>query len=170
MIKFIGPSSIFDIASPFYSLVQFAATRSGYEGVKRYNADNEYLTVYDVDLVQSKFDLDTLDSWVLSGGEIHGYPVYIKMSGAKYTGNVPEGIVNRSSVDDQGQAYTRTWAEWRDATHRSRQMADGSWVVPGNSWGYELPASQIKILNDAAGYTVLLASEYKALLVAEEGE
>lgn len=163
MINFFGPKALFDDASAFYPLIQFAATRAGYRGVERRPGGNESLRIDDIKLVQEKFTLPTLNSWLIAGGEIYGLPFFFQMSQTTYDGDVKDGIDNR--LTEGGSV--RKWNEWKDASHQHRQLSDNTWVVPGNSWGMELPASQVKLLFIDTDYTVLTRAQYKAILAAE---
>lgn len=165
MIRFRGPAELFDTASSFYDLVVYASTREGFVGVKKVAGGVEELNINDIDLAQRKFSLALLNSWLLAGGEILGYPIFIQMSEATYDTSVPEGLNFR--VNDTGGV--RTWRQWRGTLHEHRQLSDNTWIVPGNSWGEELPGTQAKIVAQTAGLTVLRKFEYQAILAAEPG-
>ena len=101
------------------------------------------------------------------GFSVEGAPVYIKMSPATYAGDVPQGISNRSYFDEEGTEFVRTWAEWKDGSHEHITAADDDMIVPGNSFGVELPSSDLFILM-MGGYTLLLGAEVNAFFPEAE--
>jgi len=92
------------------------------------------------------------------GFKVEGAPIYIKMSPARYAGQVPQGISNRSYFDETGTNIVRKWSEWKDAAHEHMTASDGDKIVPGNSFGEELPSDSLLALM-LGGYTMFLGSE-----------
>lgn len=97
------------------------------------------------------------------GFTVDGAPVFLKMDEATYTGDVPEGVGNRTDADD----VVRTWEQWHDANHSHLDAANGDTIVPGNSWGVELTSGELLILLQA-GYTFLMPHEVSAILPEPE--
>lgn len=103
-----------------------------------------------------------------NGFTVEGAPVYIKMDTTKYATNVPEGISNRTYLNDAEETVIRTWAEWKDATHNHMTADDGDKIVPGNSFAKELTSAELLILAADSDYTLYLGHEVRALLPAGE--
>jgi len=147
--------------TPFKDLIEEASWRGA--TVTR-SGDDGTLTVTDA----QDLDIPTYMAIVTAGLNVAGLPVWIKMSPATYTGDVPTGIPNRSYDDGQGNTVTRKWSEWKDSTHEHMDAADGDKIVPGNSWGSELTGSEAKVLYDLVDYELLTSVTLPSELPAPE--
>jgi len=102
------------------------------------------------------------------GYVVSGLPVWIRMSAETYSGEVPAGLPNRDIVDDEGSATgVRAWSQWHDATHSHRQLSDGDWIVPGNSWGRALTLDELEPLRINSAYMLLATQAVRAVYAAE---
>lgn len=91
------------------------------------------------------------------GLSVSGWPAFIKMSPATYSGSVPSYV----PVADESSRPV-LWSDWKDSTHNHLDATDGDKIVPGNSLdGTELDGSVIADLvsQGSSEYTVLSSSE-----------
>lgn len=101
---------------------------------------------------------------VSKGCKVYNFPAWFKVDPAD---EVPEGIPNRTYVDDADETVVKTWEQWCDDSHREQfltERADGFHycaTVQNNAY---MEWSEVL----AIGLTVVDTIEYKAILA--EGE
>lgn len=95
-------------------------------------------------LTQSILNVDLAKQIVSIGGEVYGMPVFFKMKKDYATTTpVPSEFPNSTKNIDDVQTNVN-WYDWHDSTHTVNEYDNNGIievVVPGNSFGEELPAS-----------------------------
>lgn len=83
---------------------------------------------------------------VALGGDIEGFPVFFKMAkDYAETTDVPSTMPNSIITSEDGTTTPVKWINWHDSTHQITEYDDNGViyvVIPGNSFGEELPASK----------------------------
>jgi len=143
--------------TPFKDLIHEAVWR----GVKVDNVNGDgKLVVEDI----SNLNLASYLGIASSGLVIDGYPVYIKMSSQTYASNVPDYLPEAVSLNDDLNVVNLTWANWKSPNHEHLKLDSGEYVVPGNSWGYELNSVDVIKLSNNKDYSIISREDFINLL------
>jgi len=96
------------------------------------------------------------------GFTIHNWPCFLSLASNLYNSEVPAGIPDRATTDDEGVETVKTWAQWGSSTHFD--LTDGT---KGFQLAYNHTACtnvDVAVLSGLEGYELLSKAEFIALL------
>lgn len=123
---------------------------------------------FEIDHNDSAVTLALVLGWVAAGGTLTGLPTYFSFTDTAYARNVPDGVPNDMTSNDNDGEVKRTWAQWHDSTHSHLRIGNLTYV-PSNSFGTELDGDNIAQLHALSGVNAMLTADYVALLPSDGG-
>lgn len=127
--------------------------------------------IIETTVVRAALSLDDMFEMVVDGGAIKYVPTFMVLLSSMLDDPIPEGLPNRSYIDDNDNEVIRTWRTWRDDAHLIRYSLDGSLASFGlNGFGEDLTIAEVKIINDLADSDIqlLLPTAYNELMETSE--
>ena len=125
--------------------------------------DNMIYTVQD-----SELSLAEVQGITALGGLVENYPIFAEMTATAYAKDVPVGIPNRSTTDQDGNVTILKWNQWGGPAHTD--LTNGKKGVPLSTGTRYLTSDEWQIVGALTGVTLLDAEVYKALLPVPDEE
>jgi hypothetical protein len=137
-------------------LIQTATTRQCF--VKRISGDQSCLEFSDASLLPLAVFLGS----VPDGFTIHNWPCFLSLASNLYNSDVPAGIPDRTTTDDEGVETVKTWAQWGSSAHVD--LTDGTKGIPLVYNNTACTNVEAVVLSGLEGYELLSQAEYIALM------
>lgn len=158
-MKIIGPHTLYmhESFKPFTDLIVLSDSK------RTWNNGVVTSKITDTSLA----DVATVIAWCSAGGEVENFPCFIRMTDTAYAKDVPEGIPERSYVNEAEETVIRKWSEWGSNEHNKWDTFNYFGAVYSQT---ALTGSELTVIYDLPGVTLLTAAQYNAARPEESVE
>jgi hypothetical protein len=155
MPKSLHLSVATDPTNPLFGLLVYATSA----GITFDTAGDDSVSERITDLTVLR--LGTVLGIVAMGGQVSGFPAWVKIPSENINDPVPTYMPNREHTREDGVSVIRTWVDWHDEYHVNTTDDDGALFVQSNGFDEPLSGTVLAQLH-SEGFTVLDTVAYLA--------